>query len=124
MHPIAKETQPGKELDELKTRLKATWMTGDYDLFSRYMEKESEPFFRRLGIRTGTGATKVDAEYLEVIATPSERKRAETANAKTRGRRAESLAARIEEGAAGLAAFAEGLSEEEWRTPLSGADRR
>jgi hypothetical protein len=40
-------------------------------------------------------------------------------------RRAESLADRIEEGAAGLADFAEGLSEEEWRTPVtSGNDRR
>jgi hypothetical protein len=40
--------------------------------------------------------------------------------------RAESLAARIEEGAAGLAAFAEGLSDAEWRTPVSagGRDRR
>ena len=42
------------------------------------------------------------------------------------GRRAELLADRIEEGAAGLAAFAEGLSEAEWRTPMSGSgkDRR
>src|SRR5712692_10613690 len=40
------------------------------------------------------------------------------------GRRAEQLADRIEEGAAGLAAFAEGLSEAEWRTPVSGTDRR
>ncbi|HUC39826.1 MAG TPA: DinB family protein [Gemmatimonadales bacterium] len=42
------------------------------------------------------------------------------------GRRAASLADRIEEGAAGLAAFAEGLSEAEWRTPMSGGgkDRR
>jgi hypothetical protein len=40
------------------------------------------------------------------------------------GRRAESLADRIEEGAAGQAAFAEGLSEAEWRTPVSGRDRR
>ena len=39
-------------------------------------------------------------------------------------RRAESLAARIEEGAAGLAAFAEGLSEEEWRAPVSATDGR
>ena len=31
------------------------------------------------------------------------------------GRRAEALAARIEEGAAALAAFAEGLSDEQWR---------
>jgi hypothetical protein len=41
------------------------------------------------------------------------------------GHRAESLADRIEEGAAGLAAFVEGLSEAEWRTPMaSGSDRR
>ena len=42
------------------------------------------------------------------------------------GRRSESLADRIEEGAAKLAAFAEGLSEAEWRTPMSGSgkDRR
>jgi hypothetical protein len=33
--------------------------------------------------------------------------------------RAQSLADRIEEGAVALAAFAEGLSEEEWRTPVS-----
>jgi hypothetical protein len=39
-------------------------------------------------------------------------------------RRAELLADRIEEGAAGLAAFAEGLSEAEWREPVSGTDRR
>jgi hypothetical protein len=41
-------------------------------------------------------------------------------------RRSESLAARIEEGAAGLAAFAEGLSDAEWRTPVrgGGSDRR
>ena len=38
--------------------------------------------------------------------------------------RAESLADRIEEGAAGLVAFAEGLSEAEWRTPVSGRDGR
>ena len=40
------------------------------------------------------------------------------------GRRAESLADRIEKGAAGLAAFVEGLSEAEWRTPVSATDRR
>jgi hypothetical protein len=38
--------------------------------------------------------------------------------------RAELLAARIEEGAAGLAAFVEGLSEAEWRTSVSASDRR
>ena len=40
------------------------------------------------------------------------------------GRRAELLADRIEEGAADLAAFAEGLSEAEWRTLVSGTDHR
>ncbi|HEX7289177.1 MAG TPA: DinB family protein [Candidatus Angelobacter sp.] len=40
-------------------------------------------------------------------------------------RRAELLASRIEEGAAGLAAFAEKLSEVEWNIPMStGNDRR
>jgi DinB family protein len=40
-------------------------------------------------------------------------------------RRAELLADRIEEGAAGLAAFAEKLSEEEWKVPMAlGNDRR
>jgi DinB superfamily len=38
--------------------------------------------------------------------------------------RGESLAARIEEGASGLVAFAEGLSDAEWRTPVSATDRR
>jgi hypothetical protein len=42
----------------------------------------------------------------------------------SKGRRAESLANRIEEGAAGLAKFAEGLSDAEWRTPMSATDRR
>jgi len=36
-------------------------------------------------------------------------------------RRAEALADRIEEGAAGLAAFIEGISEAEWSTPISAA---
>jgi hypothetical protein len=50
-----------------------------------------------------------------------------TATQKSRGsagRRAALLADRIEEGAAVLAAFAEGLSEEEWRAPVSATDRR
>jgi DinB superfamily len=38
--------------------------------------------------------------------------------------RAQSLAKHIEEGAAGLAAYAEGLSEAEWNTPVSETDQR
>src|SRR5258706_15438473 len=39
-------------------------------------------------------------------------------------RRAELLAARIEEGSAGLAAFVEGLPDAEWQTPTSSTDSR
>ena len=38
--------------------------------------------------------------------------------------RAESLARRIEEGAAGLAAYVEGLSEAEWNLPVTATDKR
>src|SRR5499427_423326 len=40
-------------LDELKTRLRTTWMTGDYGRFSRYMERDAEAFYRRLPIQPG-----------------------------------------------------------------------
>ncbi len=39
-------------------------------------------------------------------------------------RRADALADRIEQGAAELAAFAEGLSEKDWQIPVSKTDRR
>ena len=45
------EKQAG--LDELKTRLRDTWMTGDYGRFSRYMERDAEAFYRRLPINPG-----------------------------------------------------------------------
>ena len=54
MNAIAKEIQTSNEFDQLKNRLKATWMTGDYDLFSRFMEKDAEQFFQRLGVKPGT----------------------------------------------------------------------
>jgi ubiquinone/menaquinone biosynthesis C-methylase UbiE len=54
MNAIMTSTQTIKEFDELKTRLKTTWMTGDYDVFSRYMEKDAEQFFQRLGLTPGT----------------------------------------------------------------------
>jgi SAM-dependent methyltransferase len=46
-------------LDELKARLRNTWMTGDYGRFSRYMERDAEAFYRRLPI-------KPDAQLLDV----------------------------------------------------------
>ena len=48
---------------------------------------------------------------------------ATTAN-RPASRRAEVLANRIEEGAARLAAYVEGLSEAQWRQPVSATDRR
>ena len=54
MNAMVKETQTDKGFDELKIRLKTTWMTGDYDLFSRYMQKDAERFFQRLGVTPGT----------------------------------------------------------------------
>jgi len=52
MTAIPSETT--NDVEELKTRLKTTWMTGDYDVFSRYLEKGAEQFFQRLGISPGT----------------------------------------------------------------------
>ncbi len=51
---VAKEILTTADFDQLKSRLKSTWMTGDYDVFARYMEKDAEVFYRRLGITPGT----------------------------------------------------------------------
>ena len=73
MNATARETQRSTEVDELKTRLKTTWMTGDYDLFSRYMERDAEQFFRRLGVTPGTRLLDVGcgAGQLAIIAARS-----------------------------------------------------
>src|SRR5262245_24507397 len=54
VNTITKETQTPKDFEQLKTRLKTTWMTGHYNLFSHYMEKDAERFFQRLGVTPGT----------------------------------------------------------------------
>lgn len=54
MSAIVKETQTTTDFEQLKARLKTTWMTGDYDLFSRYMQRDAEEFFRRLDVAPGT----------------------------------------------------------------------
>lgn len=41
------------DIDQLKTRLKATWMTGDYDIFSRFLEPDAYLFFPRMGVERG-----------------------------------------------------------------------
>ena len=46
-------TTIAQEIDGLKTRLKQTWMAGDYDRFSRYMEQDARAFYERLDIPAG-----------------------------------------------------------------------
>jgi SAM-dependent methyltransferase len=41
------------DIDALKTRLKATWMDGNYDYFSRFMESSAVEFLDRLDIPAG-----------------------------------------------------------------------
>src|SRR5215831_5935150 len=41
------------EIDGLKIRLKETWMAGDYDRFSRYMEQGARIFYEQLDIPAG-----------------------------------------------------------------------
>ena len=47
------------EFMNLKTRLKKTWMAGDYDRFSRYMEGGARDFYERLNAAPGS-------EFLDV----------------------------------------------------------
>ena len=54
MSAIEKELEASNEFEQLKARLKVTWMAGDYDLFSRFMENDAVLFFRRLGVGKGT----------------------------------------------------------------------
>ena len=46
-------TTTAVEIDGLKTRLKETWMAGDYDRFSRYMEQGARIFYEQLDIPAG-----------------------------------------------------------------------
>ena len=46
-------TTVAPEIDSLKARLKATWMAGDYDRFSRYLEQDARLFYERLDIPAG-----------------------------------------------------------------------
>jgi SAM-dependent methyltransferase len=54
MNAALKETQTPPEFEQLKSRLKTTWMTGDYDVFARYMEKDAEQIYQRLAVKPGT----------------------------------------------------------------------
>jgi len=49
----ASPTTATNEMLELKSRLKSTWMAGNYDVFSRYMEPDAQLFYRRIGAQPG-----------------------------------------------------------------------
>lgn len=60
MEAISNATQIHLDgMDLLKERLEGIWMTGDYDLFSRYMQRGAEEFYRRLGIPRGASVLDV-----------------------------------------------------------------
>ena len=42
------------EMSGLKSRLKATWESGDYGVFATYLEKGALEFFNRLALEPGT----------------------------------------------------------------------
>src|SRR5579864_1450995 len=48
-----KATAISPEFVNLKARLKETWMAGDYDRFSRYMESGARDFYERLDTAPG-----------------------------------------------------------------------
>lgn len=41
------------DIESLKSRLHATWMAGDYDHFSRYLEKDARSFYESLDVPPG-----------------------------------------------------------------------
>src|SRR5260370_35568970 len=47
------------DIDALKIRLKATWMDGNYDYFSRFMTASAVGFLDRLGVDPGTSLLDV-----------------------------------------------------------------
>ena len=40
-------------IESLKSRLRTTWMAGDYDRVSRFMENGARSFFKRLNVTPG-----------------------------------------------------------------------
>jgi SAM-dependent methyltransferase len=41
------------DIESLKSRLRTTWMAGDYDCFSRFMENDARSFYERLDVPPG-----------------------------------------------------------------------
>ena len=54
MERMTVQTMMTPEMGRLKTRLKATWESGDYGVFAKYLERGALDFFDRLDICAGT----------------------------------------------------------------------
>jgi ubiquinone/menaquinone biosynthesis C-methylase UbiE len=52
-------TATAPDVDTLKARLKATWMDGNYDYFSRFMASSADQFMDRLNAEPGTSLLDV-----------------------------------------------------------------
>src|SRR5262245_9232199 len=53
------QTTVAPDIEGLKARLKATWMDGNYDYFSRYMESSAVEFLDRLNVPAGSSLLDV-----------------------------------------------------------------
>jgi ubiquinone/menaquinone biosynthesis C-methylase UbiE len=109
------QTSAPAEIGDLKGRLKGIWMAGDYDRFSRFMERSVRAFHKRLNIEPGNKVLDVGCGSGQ-LALVAAREGAEVTGvdiasnsiAKARVRaKAEGLRVRFEEGDAEQLPFAD-----------------
>src|SRR5262249_48207651 len=56
---VASRPSGAAEIKSLKSQLRTTWMAGDYDYFSRYLENEARSFYQRLAAPPGSSLLDV-----------------------------------------------------------------
>ena len=114
MNTLTAEMTP--EMEALKTRLKATWMSGDYGHFATYLEAGAldflsrikiEPGARILDVASGAGQTAIPMSRLGAKVTGVDIATNLIEQARARAQ-AEGLDARFEEGDAEMLPFADG----------------
>jgi 2-polyprenyl-3-methyl-5-hydroxy-6-metoxy-1,4-benzoquinol methylase len=115
MNMTAETTMPA-EMQTLKTRLKATWMSGDYGTFAKPMEPGALEFLERLAITPGTkmldlgcgaGQIAIPAARAGVMVTGVDIATNQIEQARARARD-EGLNIQFEEGDAEMLSYADG----------------